>query len=240
MQEVFVIGDIHGMYDAFEKMLTQWNPQTQQLILLGDLIDRGPQSLKVLNKVRQLQQDFGAICLRGNHEEMLLETLEDAEQFFPRYKRNGGLTTLAELLHKPLDVLEQVSGDVLAQDVLQRHAWLYDWLQSLPYYIEFGNFVCVHAGVDLSLSDWQQSTARDFVWIREAFHQLPNTTGRTFIFGHTPTKRLNADESDMIWQSDYKIGIDGGAVYGGSLHAVRLSVDTLLDIYTIDTKKEIL
>lgn len=62
MEKVFVIGDIHGSFDLLEKLLTYWNPEEEQLVFLGDYIDRGPDSLKVLKKL--LNYPISTISLR--------------------------------------------------------------------------------------------------------------------------------------------------------------------------------
>ena len=238
-KEAFVISDIHGMYDLLDEMLTYWNKETQQLIFVGDLIDRGPASLKTIEKVKQLQRDYGAICLCGNHEDMLRETLLEPQEYYGRYKRNSGLTTISELLNRPQAELEETSGEELAQQLNQTQPWLLEWLEQLPLYYQFGNFLIVHGGVNPELENWQDSSRRDFVWIREPFHSLPNQTGYQIIFGHTPVSYLHEDKgTDRIWQRDTLIGIDGGAVYGGSLYAVRINQQQLLEVYRVENREE--
>ena len=75
------------------------------------------------------------------------------------------------------------------------------------------------------MDDWRDSTKRDFIWIREGFYDQKNHTNKTIIFGHTVTASLHKELGNYdIWQSgDGLIGIDGGAVYGGKLHALLLS-----------------
>lgn len=238
--EAFVIGDVHGMDQTLERLLSYWNPEEQQLIFVGDLIDRGPQSAKVIQRVRELQQTHGAICLCGNHEDMLRETLEQPEEFFERYARNGGLTTIAELLETRVAAIEALTGQALANQLSARHGWLEPWLNDLPLYTEFGQFLIVHAGVNPEVSHWRYSSRRDFVWIREPFHSLPNQTGRPIIFGHTPVKKLyGSDDIPGIWQREGGLyGIDGGAVYGGVLFAVRINQEALLDVYCVPVLEE--
>ncbi|MCW6652674.1 serine/threonine protein phosphatase [Aerococcaceae bacterium NML210727] len=231
MKQAFVVGDVHGMFEMLEELLTHWQRATQQLIFVGDLIDRGPNSLAVLECVRHLQAEHGAICLRGNHEAMLWETLIDPETYYGRYERNGGTTTITELLGHSI---EGMSATAIADELNATQPWLRPWIEQLPLYTEFGNFVISHAGVDLGLDDWRRSTQRDFIWIREPFHQAPNRTGREFIFGHTPVMALHGDPSQKsIWHSDGKHGIDGGAVYGGVLHAVVIDAAHILESYTV-------
>lgn len=233
-QEAFVIGDVHGMEHLLDELLLNWDANCEQLIFVGDLIDRGPNSYNVIQKVRKLQTQHQAICLRGNHEAMLWEVLTRPEEFFLRYRRNGGLTTISELLNRSEKSLEILSGEKIAEMLHAEHPWLKTWIESLPVYIEFGNFIIVHAGVDLEIPHWQDSTERDFVWIREPFHKAPNRTGRQIIFGHTPVMALHEDiRSTDVWHRDGKWGIDGGAVYGGVLHGIHINQQTVLKIDTV-------
>src|ERR1700731_4877184 len=98
-----VIGDIHGMAAKLENLLGQidtWcaanaRAALRQLIFLGDYIDRGPDSRQVLRIVQRLQAE-GAICLRGNHEELMLRATE-SERGLPNVLANGGDTTTSTL-----------------------------------------------------------------------------------------------------------------------------------------------
>ena len=166
---------------------------------------------------------------------MLLETLTDPENYFGRYKRNGGLTTISEFLETTPSRLEDQSGRLLSACLKETQPWLQAWLKSLPLYTEFGNFIIAHAGVNPEVDQWQDSSRRDFVWIREPFHTLPNKTGRPIIFGHTPIGRLNDDgQTHHVWHREGDlIGIDGGAVYGGHLLAVRINHETLLETFCV-------
>ena len=95
----------------------------------------------------------------------------------------------------------------------------------------------VHAGVDLRLDHWLDTVPKDFYWIREPFHTGKNTTGKTIIFGHTPLKGLNEDGDYMkLWQHDGKIGMDGGAVFGGALHGVVWHDGKIQKIYSLEHK----
>lgn len=73
VSNILIVSDIHGHFKQFEELLTYWN-QEDTLVILGDLIDRGPDSLKVIEKVIELKQIYEdkVIFVKGNHEEMLL------------------------------------------------------------------------------------------------------------------------------------------------------------------------
>ena len=233
-EEAFVIGDLHGMKESLDQMLTHWQRQSQQLIFVGDYVDRGPQSADTLLLVRQLQMDYGAVCLRGNHEELLLAFLQHPISKWTIYERNGGLSTVAQLLGEPLKVVGQYSRIKIARLLNEQYPWLENWLQRLPYFVEFGHFVVVHAGLNLRLDDWRQTTPHDMVWIRQEFHDQSNQTGKAIVFGHTPVMNLHGNRSAVhLWQSDNKWGIDGGAVYGGSLLALAIDRQQVKQTYQV-------
>lgn len=218
MSRAFVIGDVHGMYEMLVELLDTWNSDTEHLILLGDMIDRGPQIKEVIDLARKLQIEHSATLLRGNHEQMLLDCLNAPEQYWGRYQRNGGLSTFAALLEVEESELQLQPIEQIVTQVTEKLPWLIQWLTDLPLYEVFGHWICVHAGLDLTLADWRKTSTFDMVWIRNEFHQAQNNTGKYIIFGHTPLQNLNkARDSLAIWQQDGKFGIDGGAVYQGDL-----------------------
>lgn len=221
-KDIFAIGDIHGMYDLFEDMLTNYNSDRHQLVLLGDLNDRGHDVKSCLYKGKQLVEEEGAVYLKGNHEDLFLNFLERPEEMYERYRRNGGKETIESLLHA--GAVEEYSPTEISLMIRSRHTELVEFLRELPMYFEWHHFIFVHAGIDLSKRDWHDTSSRDFMWIREPFYEGTNTSGKTVVFGHTITPSLHGDmQTTDIWQSDNRIGIDGGAVYGGSLHGVILN-----------------
>ena len=215
-----VVGDIHGKIGMLESLLSQWD-QEIPLLFLGDFIDRGEDSRAVLTRVKSLVDAGKARCLMGNHEQMFLEWLDAPLEYYPRYQRNGGDTTINSLLGRSLDAPVDAIRDALL--VEERCGDLVAFIRSLPYYLETEGNIFVHAGLDLNRDDWRATSAHDFVWIREPFHQGKNTTGKRIFFGHTPTFYLLGQKPGIkeLWVTDDgKIGLDGGAVYGGVLHGL--------------------
>lgn len=216
---VFAIGDVHGMYDLFSQVADYFEPDLHQLVLMGDLNDRGPRVKESFLLAKKLVEEQGAIYLMGNHEELLLYFLTHPEDVGQLYEQNGGRQTIESLLHK--GAWEEYSPTEIAMMIRSRYKELVDFLAKRPLYYEWGPYVFVHAGVDLTKKDWHKTSPHDFVWIREDFHQGTNQTGKTIVFGHTITPMLHGDMMTTdLWQQDHKIGIDGGAVFGGSLHGV--------------------
>lgn len=216
---VYAISDIHGEYELFKELIHYYDRSTQQLVLIGDLNDRGPKTKECFLLGKELSEKYGAVYLRGNHEEYFLQFLTSPEDWFISYIRNGGKETIESLLHK--GATNEYSPTEISMMIRSRYKELIEFLMERPLYFEWKDFVFVHAGVDLTKNDWHQTSPHDFLWIREAFHQGKNNTGKKIVFGHTITPMLHGDmETTDLWLSDNKIGIDGGAVFGGSVHGV--------------------
>lgn len=224
---LFVIGDVHGQLRLLEKLLKDYDPKYHQLVFIGDLIDRGPESVACMRLAKELVESTQAIYLKGNHEDYLLRFLNDPETIFDRYLVNGGQATIEGLLHKGATL--EYSSTEMALMIRSKEKELIRFLKNLPYYYEWHKYLCVHAGVNLALTHWQETSRHDYLWIREAFHHSPNQTGKTIIFGHTITQVLADDNQSLeLWQSDQKIGIDSGATYGGALHGVIFDATKLI------------
>ncbi|QFT87699.1 Serine/threonine-protein phosphatase 1 [Bacillus sp. THAF10] len=227
-----VISDIHGCFKEFKTTLEnlEYQPGQDKLILLGDYIDRGPQSLEVVEYVMELSEHENVVVLGGNHEDMFISFLEEPEfNEENRFFRNGGKKTV-ESFCKPYQVYEV--NPAAKQVILENYQKHIEFLKSLPDYYEDGDYIYVHAGVDLDLQNWKNTSKNDFRWLREAFWNQKNETGKTIVFGHTPTPFLHEHpthgtgvKSNDIWyhpQQD-RICIDGGCVFeGGKLNALVL------------------
>lgn len=244
MDKLFAVGDIHGELEILQKLLTLWNPDNEKLIFTGDYCDRGPDSFGVYKYIFDLKEKYGATLLLGNHDDWFLSWLKNPEvTWFQRwisdesiyntseecqgsntihYYANGGDKTINSFYGE--NIAYKYSPKKVADEILSTHEDLIYMIETMPDYIEIGDYVFVHAGVDLYLADWKNTSSFDMKWIREPFLHGKNATNKTFVFGHTPTRYLNKDGSDDVWFSEdkSKIGIDGGAVFGGALHGLLI------------------
>ena len=221
-EKVFAVGDIHGEYDLLKKLLDRWKEEEETLVFLGDLGDRGPKSKECFLLVQDLVTSNRAVCLSGNHEDIFLSWLDNPEEKFMWYLRNGGQETLESLLYP--GVLEEKTPQELAKEIQATYPDLITFMRDLPLYYETDFCICVHAGIDLDLEDWRETSRRDFLWSRADFYANPKTPEKLVVFGHTPVQYLHGDSSDTsLWHQNARLNIDGGAVYEGALHGVVIS-----------------
>ncbi|WP_088066726.1 metallophosphoesterase family protein [Gottfriedia luciferensis] len=234
---VFAIGDIHGSINELEELLKEWNPEKEQLVLLGDLVDRGEHSYDVLVRAQQLEKDYGAVVLLGNHEQMLLDWLEEPELKQAYYYGQGGLETIHSFFK--FDITNRKDPNIVAQLMKSEFESELNFIKSRPLYFEWEDYVFVHAGVNLNLADWKDTEDKEFYWIRDEFHYGKNETNKTFVFGHTPTSILHKTEGQFdIWYSPCKtkICIDGAAAYGGFLHGIKVKKDEIISTHSIPSQ----
>ncbi|WP_163652109.1 metallophosphoesterase family protein [Listeria sp. PSOL-1] len=231
MKPIFAIGDVHGEITLLDRILENWQKEKQTLLLVGDLIDRGENPGAVLKRIKKLSEEAEVIVLKGNHEQMLLDWLAAPTEKMAYYISQGGMETIQTLLTHTIE--EKVTPDELAERVKEDAQDLIQFVQKLPLYYEVGKYVFVHAGVDLTLSDWHDTNPKDFLWIREPFLFGQNKTGKVFIFGHTPVQNLHNDNHIWISEDQTRLDIDGGAVFGGSLNAVVVEEKMITDSFSI-------
>jgi serine/threonine protein phosphatase 1 len=203
MQKIFVVGDIHGCLDKLCALMDKIpiNFTQDQLIFIGDYIDRGSSSLEVVEYLIDLKKRWPAtVFLKGNHEDMLEKYLDGSDRF--TYLLNGGQRTLDAYLNRPNNPGEY--------PVPPAHL---EFFKSLHRYYQTDDYIFVHAGLRKKVPLESQKTI-DLFWIRDEFIYSEFDFGKRVIFGHTPFKEPLVHTN--------KIGIDTGAVYGNRLTCVQL------------------
>lgn len=213
------IGDIHGRHDLLLQITDQLAEVSdmRQLVFLGDYIDRGPESAKVLRSLHELQGQFsGVVCLRGNHEEMLLNFLSHPYEYGPMWQQFGGRQTLASFGVAPVFQGDPKEEWMLARDSLYRAMGddLVGWVTDLPALWQTGNIACVHAGADPDISFLLQDQ-QSLTWGHDAFPYKQRQDGIWVIHGHTIVKEIGAHQG--------RIGIDTGAYATGLLSAISVT-----------------
>lgn len=222
MKRILAISDIHGCYNHFAKLLLKvnYNPKEDQLILLGDYVDRGTQNLATLKFVKDLVEKYGAIALRGNHDQALLDWLESPEEHTVFYFMNGGLNTIKEFVRKPNIPTNMDTFIQWATQIKDEYKDMIEFLRNLPYYYETDQHIFVHAGINPFLKDWKKTAKYQFIWIRDEFLKNDHNLEKTVIHGHTPTISLH--KSADIYFGNKKIDIDGACVYGYQLNCLEI------------------
>ena len=219
----YVIGDIHGSLGPLEALLGQiledWGQDAAlPVTFLGDYVDRGEQSREVVQLLRGLAGAPGwqVICLRGNHEQMLLRFLENPERAGPQWLRNGGLQTLASYGVGAVPGLTDGAGlEELAGRFREAiGAATIKWMQALPLQAQNGNLVMVHAGIDPELPMAAQEK-RSLLWGHPAFLRQAPGSPLWVAHGHTIVEAPGIQ--------DRRIALDTGAFATGKLSAAFVS-----------------
>lgn len=218
-ERVYAIGDIHGRADLLAIMLRKIADDEAirpgadtTVIFLGDLIDRGPDSAQVLNMVLELSRQRKVRAVAGNHEEMLLASLE-SDQVLRRFLVHGGKETIVSYL-RDIDAYNRFSIAELREslpDIIPAEHLAF--LRGLEDLVCIGPYVFVHAGIRPGVKIEAQ-LPRDTRWIRDAFLSCTDDFGCIVVHGHTI--------SDKIALRSNRIGIDTGAYLHGKLSAIAI------------------
>jgi len=212
--DIYAIGDVHGNLDLLQRLLEKIQPDLarDQLVFMGDYIDRGPNPKGVVDYVlgfKRLVNPQEVICLKGNHEAMFLNFLQgrDLELFL----FNGGLSTLRDYWGEDWDHLEQL---VLPPEHRK-------FFEELRLYYETPDYLFVHGGLKPGVPPAKQDE-EDLLWIRGDFIASMEDFGKKVIFGHTPFQQ------PLVMPN--KIGIDTGAAYGNRLTCLKLPREEFISV----------
>ncbi len=227
----YVVGDIHGRLDLYAALIeaieeddADQGAADTHIVLLGDLVDRGPDSSGVLARTRQWQARRNVRVLAGNHEEMFLTSLEKPEVLRHFLKHGGRETILSYGLSKKqfnamtLDELFEALPKIIPQSDL-------DYMASFEECIVAGDYLFVHAGIDPGVAIAEQ-TRKDMLWIRDRFLSHEGPLEKVVVHGHTIF--------DRVMDCGNRIGIDTGAFRSGVLSALVLEGDQRRILQTID------
>ena len=222
---IYIMSDLHGEYEQFIKMLEKINfSNDDTLYILGDIFDRGERPLDIIDYIRRPENN-NIKMIMGNHEAFYLETLEDDLNFY-LWIENGGLSTFNQLKEKDKEYIDSLTN----------------FIKGLPLYDIVGNYILVHAGVNLPQNVdglfvdeiMNSQTKDDLIWDRRFVKSDKYIEGYTVICGHTPTINREGYKGKMskIKHSKGKIMIDCGAFYkeyNGRLGCLRL--DDMKEFY---------
>ena len=197
--DLFIIGDVHGCFHTLTELLTHWQPATERLIQVGDLVDRGNGVPQTVELARTLSQQYGeqAVFLKGNHELGLVRHL-GPEGPFKAWLDWGGRSSMLQYSTR--------------RDWQEAHV---AWLAARPLFWKNEHVLVSHAGIAKVLSPLEEDNPDGILWRRGPLLNL----GLMQVVGHTPT----ADGKPRFDPDSLTLYVDTGAYQGKALSAVRLS-----------------
>jgi len=224
---LYAIGDIHGESERLRELLEALPlGADDELVFLGDYVDRGPDSRGVIEILLDLEKTVPCTFLLGNHESMLLDFLGWTDRRYmggEAFLANGGERTLASYGYR--ESLRKARRRVRLPKTHE------DFLLGLRLHYHVGDYLFVHAGVGPNRSSEpdageavMKSSAKDLLWNRITGH-VEHGLGVTVVYGHT-----SQEDFQVRWNLPYSIGIDTGVVYGGPLTAIRLPDETVFQV----------
>ena len=222
-QRIYAIGDVHGRLDLLDDLLRQIEAcdaardGESQLVFLGDLVDRGPDSKGVVARAMELQRAGRVVAfLMGNHEEVMLRAAEGDRKAALLFTRIGGRETLLsygvdEDSYRQAEIEE--IGPLILRHVPREHL---AFLESFEDSHSVGDYLFVHAGIrpDVPLKEQQ---SRDLRWIRGEFLEFRGDHDALVVHGHSITQTVD--------ERPNRIGIDTGAYATGVLTAIGIDGD---------------
>lgn len=217
---VYAIGDIHGetalLVGLLEKIAQDEasRPAARtRLVFLGDTIDRGPNPATLLKALTALSER-NAICLRGNHEQVMVESYRGNRQALHLWLRIGGISTLESFGIEP-DLIDRGDLDKIIESMQSNiDSEIIETVESWPAYFRQGTYFFTHAGVRPSVTLTRQNEA-DLLWIREPFLSSKLHHGAIVVHGHT----IERDGPEL---GRNRIGVDTGGHEYGRLTALGL------------------
>lgn len=230
-ERVYVVGDVHGRLDLFDALIAAVEHDDREaasaettIVLLGDLVDRGPDSAGVVARARELQARRKVRILAGNHEEMFLQSFEDTK-LLRHFLKHGGRETLFSY-----GVCQDRFNDSTLEELqlmMRRMIPAEDreFLEAFEECFVIGDYLFVHAGI-LPEVPIEEQSRHDMLWIRDRFLRYPGAHSHVVVHGHTIFEDVD--------ERDNRIGIDTGAFRSGRLTALVLEGDRRRCIQAVD------
>ena len=215
------VGDVHGRLDLLERLLTQIHEDIARrprrkilMVFVGDLIDRGPSSAQVVERLRTYRHPgVQTVFLLGNHEEVLLRILHGEADLIAKWCSFGGAECLRSYgvdSGKLVGLPDAEALEIIRRAIPKEHV---EFIEGFDDSCRFGDYLFVHAGIRPGV-EFDQQRQTDLRWIREAF--LFDETDHGFVVVHGHTIRPDVD------MRPNRIGIDTGAYRTGVLTALAI------------------
>jgi serine/threonine protein phosphatase 1 len=217
----YAVGDIHGRDDLLEQLLKRIDDDLNErparqalLVFVGDLIDRGPASRQVIDRLRTYRRpSVRTVFILGNHEEVLLRILGGDAQLITKWRWFGGAECLKSYgvdTSQLTGLSDQQQLDIVREAIPREHV---KFLRSFVDTCRFGDYLFVHAGIKPGVA-LDQQRQNDLRWIREPFLFDETDHGFIVVHGHTI--------SPEVEERPNRIGIDTGAYRTGVLTALAI------------------
>jgi len=234
--KTFVVGDVHGRCAQLQNLLEMLprDPVTDTLVFLGDLIDRGPDAPCCVDFVHKLQRENPerVVCLRGNHEQMLLDFVSGTSNIWIT-PVTGGERTFEQYTGQPAvaDSEEELEGlrRAVERKVPAEHL---EFMRQTPFFHEDEYAIYVHAGLEKGKHP-RDASPQSLLWMRD-MEFYKNYSGKLCVFGHTPTPFLPLRGRlgrHGIYISKSAIGLDTGYNHASPLSSISLPDFTLYQAF---------
>lgn len=213
----YCVGDIHGCMVQLNELILKvgnMNLTENRLIFLGDYIDRGPDSNKVIDYIMRLENMYGKdhiIALKGNHEDMCLH-------YHYKYEDHKNDYNLSRCWG--LNGANETVDSYPNREITEEHL---DWMLGLRVRYEDDNFHYVHAGFT-PYDSMEDQDDYDLMWVRYDFITSEKDFGKVVVFGHTATK------GEPLLKYDNKIGLDTACVYGYKLTCMLMETKEIWQV----------
>jgi serine/threonine protein phosphatase 1 len=234
-QRAYVVGDVHGRLDLLEQLLSAIHSDIERrkvrkvaLIFVGDLIDRGPGSAQVVERLRTYRHPrVRPVFLLGNHEEVLLRILDGDSALITKWRWFGGSECLESygVNPKTMGALDERQAlETVRAAIPTTHV---EFLRSFADTCRFGDYLIVHAGIRPGI-ELDQQRQSDLRWIREPFLFDETDHGFVVVHGHTISGQVDEQAN--------RIGIDTGAYRSGVLTALAIQGS---ERWYLDTRQDV-
>jgi len=212
---LLIVGDIHGCYHTFRKLLVNyWDEENDILIQVGDIIDRGKYSPETVRYCRELSLKFPnkVVFLKGNHEYEITEHYYNGPN--DNWLRQCGKETLRQYENNKFSIEEDIN-----------------WFSKMPLYWSNEKIFVSHAGIAKDcINPFNETDEQSVIWNRSELKNI----GKLQVIGHTPSK----NNEPIYNKKSNSWNIDTGSGYEGNLTGIRLSMEgTLLEVIKIKTLK---
>lgn len=222
---IYAIGDIHGRADLLIETIERIDSDLERRpighsveVYLGDYVDRGPDAKAVIDLLSVRLVNNRAVCLRGNHEDLMEKFLRDSKHI-EAWSQLGGLETLASY-----GVVRDRNRSETGRDLHHKFCQMFPrthllFLQCLKPWLACGDLLFVHAGIRPGIP-FERQRLDDLLWIRGEFLDSELDHGKLIVHGHTPVPHPDIRAN--------RINIDTGAVWTGTLTCIAIEGTSIM------------